>query len=181
MSDFVFDHLEHVLCILILVSRIGDIGTTYLITPTLALEANPIMRRLGWRFALLSLAVCFVPYYSVYAGVMILVPFLLVSAGNAGRIWVARTIGEDETKAFMLRVAAASKLRYALSGVVASAAFLVLLGGVVVVLCPDSDDLAHWVGLGIIAYGLVVGIYGSLYSVRLFKQAEGAPAVRAAT
>ena len=51
MSRFFAESFEHALCGLILLSRLADIGTTSLITPQLKLEANPIMRRLGWRFA----------------------------------------------------------------------------------------------------------------------------------
>jgi hypothetical protein len=179
MSDFAYAHLNHVLCVLILVSRIGDIGTTYLVTPTLALEANPIMRRLGWRFALLTLAICFVPYLSLGAGVMILVPSLMVSASNASRIWVARTMGEREYKAFLERVAAASKLRHALAGLLVSAAFVILVGSVLVLLYPDSaEDYAFWFGAGIIAYGLVIAIHGSLSLIRLFKQVRTTGGVR---
>lgn len=50
-------HLERLLCALILISRLGDIGSTYLITPKLKLEANPILRKLGWWFAIASVLV----------------------------------------------------------------------------------------------------------------------------
>jgi hypothetical protein len=60
-----YDNLPHVLCGLLLVSRIGDVLSTYLLTPSLALEANPVVRKLGWRFAVLSLGACVVPYFSL--------------------------------------------------------------------------------------------------------------------
>jgi hypothetical protein len=173
MSDFVYDHMNHVLCVLILLSRIGDIGTTYLVTPTLVLEANPLVRWLGWRFALLTLAVCFVPYYSVSAGVMVLVPSLMVSASNAGKVWVARTLGEHEYQAFMLRIAAASRLRYALAGLFLSCSFIVLVGTVLVLLYPDaSEEYAWWFGMGIITYGLAIALHGAVALIRLFKHAR---------
>jgi hypothetical protein len=175
MSDFFYQHMNHALCILILVSRIGDIGTTYLVTPTLEIEANPIVRKLGWRFALLTLVICLVPYLSLGAGVMILVPSLMVSASNAGKIWVARTLGEHQYKALMLRVAAASRLRSALAFLLLSCAFLVLVGIVLVLLYPDGTaDYAFWFGAGIIAYGIVMAFHGSLALIRLFKQAVAA-------
>ena len=57
-----WDSLAHVLCGLILLGRLGDIISTWLITPKLDLEANPIVRRLGWRFAVLTVLICLVPY-----------------------------------------------------------------------------------------------------------------------
>jgi hypothetical protein len=40
--------LPHAVAFLLLLARIGDVGSTYLISPTLKLEANPIIRRLRW-------------------------------------------------------------------------------------------------------------------------------------
>jgi len=77
MLQHLYDHLDIVLCALILISRIGDIGTTYLVTPNMLLEANPMMRRLGWKFALMTLLAAAMPFFSLQAGVVILVPFLM--------------------------------------------------------------------------------------------------------
>lgn len=52
--------MEDVFCVRILITRIGDIVSTRLITPTLKIEANPIVRRLGWKFTWAALAVCLV-------------------------------------------------------------------------------------------------------------------------
>ena len=179
MLEFSHAHLKHVLCALILVSRIGDIGTTFLVTPTLALEANPIVRKLGWRFAFLTLAICAAPYFSVEAAVMILIPSLLVSASNAGKIWIARTMGERQLKSMMLALAARSRLRDALATVFVSAFFVVLFGGVVLLLYPDPNgELAFWVGAGIVLYGLVFAFYSSLSFVKLFKEARNLDVAR---
>src|SRR5437773_11506825 len=96
MREYFLKHirLEHLLCALIFISRLGDIGSTYLITPKLKLETNPIVRKLGWWFAIATLAVCLVPYYSTAMAIIVLVPSLMVSAANAGKIWVARAFGE---------------------------------------------------------------------------------------
>ena len=170
---------EHVLCGLILLSRIGDIGTTFLVTPNLELEANPIMRRLGWRFALLTLSACLVPYFNVDMGIMILVPFLMVSAGNASKIWIARTMGERPYKKFLLDIAARSRRRDALAGLALSAFFVVLLGCVLMLFYPDpADGPAFWFGAGIVLYGLAMIFHGSIFVFRLFKEAKTPPVVR---
>jgi hypothetical protein len=167
-----YAHLDHVLALLILISRLGDVGSTYLVTPTLQLEANPIVRRLGWRFATATLALCVVPYASMTLGVMLLVPSLLVSASNSARIWMARTLGEAEYWELLMRVARQSRLSHALAGVCASAAFVVLTGLVVLLFYPNpSEDWAFWIGAGIINYGIVMALHGSLALVRLFRNA----------
>src|ERR1051326_7172442 len=89
MREYILSHvkIEHLLCTLIFVARVGDIGSTYLVTPKLRLEANPIIRKLGWWFAIATVALCLIPYYSTAMAVIVLVPSLLVSAANTGKIW----------------------------------------------------------------------------------------------
>ena len=173
MLAFLYDHLDLVLALLLLVSRLGDLISTYLVTPTLRLEANPIVRRLGWRFAIVSnLAICALPYISREMAVMALMPFLLVCASNSSHIWMARTLGEEEYKALALRVARRSRLSHAVAGTCASGGFFVLTGLVVLLFNPDpSMDWGFWMGAGIVFYGLVVIVYRSLYLRRLFAEA----------
>jgi hypothetical protein len=45
------DWFTHITAVLVLLSRLGDIVSTRLVTPTLQLEANSIARHLGWRYA----------------------------------------------------------------------------------------------------------------------------------
>jgi hypothetical protein len=173
MRDFIVTHFEHVLCGLILVSRIGDIGSTFLATPKLKLEANPIMRKLGWRFAPLTLFLCFIPYFSTNLGILVLVPFLFVSASNTGKIWFARAYGETEYQDLLLRMAGKSKLSHALAGTIVSAAFVALSGLVLLFLSPSPErDWGFWFAGGILLYAFIVAFYGSLFFLRLFKKAR---------
>jgi hypothetical protein len=96
MASFIANHFVHVLAGLVLVSRIGDIGSTWLVSPKLLLEANPLVRRSGYRFAFTSLLACLLPYYITALGVIVLILALLVTASNLRGAWVIRTIGEAE-------------------------------------------------------------------------------------
>jgi hypothetical protein len=174
MLTFLYRNFEHVLFALILVSRLGDIGSTYLVTPSLRLEANPIAKRLGWRFAVLSLLVSFIAYLNTAAGVMVLTPSLLVSSSNIAKAWMVRAMGEEEFARLLLGLARRSRLSHAVGGVVASASFILLLGAVTMLLCFDpARNWGYWIGVGITMYGVVVGLYGSLFFVRLFRKARG--------
>src|SRR2546428_475647 len=154
MREFIFAHLDHALCVMLLMSRVGDVVSTYLISPTLQLEANPIARRLGWRFIVLTLGACVIPYFSIDIGLAVLVPFLLVSASNTARIWTVRTMGEREYKRLLLTLAARSKLSHALLGVIGSAVFIVVTGLVILFFYPDSvEDPGFWIGIGVVMYG----------------------------
>src|SRR5437762_12433330 len=54
MTDFFVTgrNWEHTLAVVLFLARAADVGSIYLVTPTLRL-ANPITRKLGWRFILL--------------------------------------------------------------------------------------------------------------------------------
>jgi hypothetical protein len=165
--------LEHLLCALILLSRLGDIGSTYLITPKLKLEANPIVRKFGWWFAAATVFVCLIPYYSTSLAIIVLVPSLMVSAANASKIWFARAYGEADYHELLLRVARRSRLSHALAPTVAAATFMALIGLVLLLLSPDpARDWGYWFALGFLTYAFIVGFYGSLFFVRLFRKAK---------
>jgi hypothetical protein len=176
MREYILTHirLEHLLCALIFLSRLGDIGSTYLITPKLRLEANPIMRKLGWWFGVATFFVCLVPYYSTALAIIVLVPSLMVSAANASKIWFARAYGESEYHELLLRVARRSRLSHALAPTIVAAVFTALVGLVLLLVSPEpARDWGYWFALGFLAYAFVIGFYGSLFFIRLFRKAKG--------
>src|SRR5438874_9819141 len=88
----------HFLAALVLLSRIGDVLSTYLVSPTLLLESNAFVRRWGWPVALLSLLFCFVPYYNTAVGVVVLTASFLVTGSNLSRCWLVRALGAVSVK-----------------------------------------------------------------------------------
>jgi hypothetical protein len=164
-------NFEHLLALLILLARAGDIGSTYLATPTLKLETNPFIRRARWPVALLSLALCLVPYYNMALAVMVLAPSLLVSGSNFSRGWVARAVGEAELLGFLRSAARRIALGKALAFTLTGGAFIALAGGVLVLLSGSERTWAFWFGMGIVVYGLAIGVYGSLFVLRLRREA----------
>ena len=173
MREIIYAHFEHVLCGLIFISRLGDVLSTYLVTPKLTLEANPIVKKLGWRFAIFSIVVCIIPYFNTTAGIIVLVPSLLVSSTNISKIWFIKSMGEAEYANMLLRLVQKSKLSRAIIGVLVSSALMFLLGFVLWFLSPDPEkDWGYWFGLGIICYSFVIALYGSIYFVKLFRKAR---------
>ena len=174
MGQFFHDNLEHVLFALLLIARLGDIGSTFLISPELKLEANPIARRLGWRFIVPSLLICIVPYLSTPVAVGILAPSLFISASNIGKLWMVRAMGEEGYLDHLTRIAAGTRLRQALFPLWAMALFTMLAGATLIFLSASPpNQLAAWFGFGIVLYGIVQMLYGTLAFRRIFKRAEG--------
>lgn len=166
------DGFTHTIAGLVLLGRLGDIGSTRLITPTLRLEANPVVRRLGWWFAWSTLLVAAIPYFSPQIGVAVLAASLMVTASNLSRGWVFRALGEAESEEFMLRIAARSRRGTALAFLLAGTLFVILAGVVLMWLSGSIRYASFWFAVGLVIYGLALGIHGSAYIVRLFRRAR---------
>ena len=104
MKTLIINNLDHFLCIMLLISRLGDVISTYLATPKLILEINPVIRKLRWPYAIFTLFICFIPYYDTTVAMIIIVPSLLVCSSNFSRIWFITTLGEKEYKKLLLAV-----------------------------------------------------------------------------
>lgn len=173
MNDFVRQHFEHLLCGLILLSRIGDVVSTYLVTPTLKLEANPVVRRLRWPFAWFTLSACLIAYYSTAVGFAVVVGSLLVCFWNVSKIWFARAIGEDESAALLIRTAAKSRLSHALWPLAVASATLASIGGLFILTSGGWTHWAYWGGMGLVAAGVSHFVHQASAFVRIFRAARG--------
>lgn len=162
---------EHSLAALILVARVGDIASTYLATPRLVLEANPIARRLGWPFALLTLLLALAPYYNTAAGVLVLVPSLLVASRNFGSIWLVRGLGEDRMLAIQVEAARRRRFSEAFLCVLAESGFLALAAAVLMALSGQSRGASIF-GLGILVWAIALLIHRTAHLRRIFRLAR---------
>ena len=174
MQQFVLAHIDltNLLCGVLLLSRIADLGSTYLVSPQLRLEANPIAHRLGWPFAFATLLVAAVPYFSTGLAIVVIVPSLLAAAQNLATAWVVRAIGEEAYLRWLTGVAAAGRLSEALLLGGISATLIFLAGGLLWFLSLNSPrDWAYCFAIGLMIYGLAILVYRSLFLVRLFRRA----------
>jgi hypothetical protein len=151
-------------------SRAADVWTTYLVTPTLKLEANPVARRFGWKFALLTILVGLVAYASPPMGVVILTASFLVAASNASKIVTAKAMGEEQLAAFSRRVTLETPPWPGLLFLVMPAFFIAALGGAILFFYPQASEWGYDIGFGMLAYASAICVW---YPVRYFRvQAE---------
>lgn len=164
--------LPHVLSVLLLIGRLGDLISTRVVTPRLKLEANPAVGRAGWPLAAVSLLLALAPYFNLQISVALLATSLLVSASNLSRGWAVHALGEVEYQAILLRAARVGRRRVALSFVIASGAFAALAGGVLMWLSGSAIALSYWFGFGIVLFGILFALYGSSFVLRVFEEAQ---------
>jgi hypothetical protein len=157
MKEFIFDNVSHLLCVLILGARLADITSTYLATPSLKLESNPVVKRLGWSLPLMSVIVCVIPYWTVGGGIVVLVVSLWVSADNIARLWFIHALGESAYHDMVqLALDRGSPTELFLT-TCAKTLCIVVMGSLLCVLSAVSPDpsLPFWFGVGILSYAFI--------------------------
>ena len=139
--------ITHLVAFLLLLARLGDVGSTWLATPKLKLEANPVVRRFRWPYAWLTVLVALLPYYSVQLGIILLVASLLVCASNFSKLWLMRAMGEAEYHAFVTRVAARAHLPSSLFFILMPSLCVAIIGLLLLHFYPDPDgDWGYYFG-----------------------------------
>src|SRR5258708_13318548 len=80
---------------LLLVARGMEVLSTWVATPNLLLEGNPIAKKLGWRWGLpINLGVCLALAFWPLPAIVISTTSVLVAARNFQSAWLMRSLGE---------------------------------------------------------------------------------------
>lgn len=168
MRAFLLGHLVHVVAFATLVSRLGDIGTTFLVSPTLKVEANPIARRLGWKYIFATAAVALIPYRSIHGGIIVLTVSFLIAALNASEAMLARFMGEEKYAALNREAIQTMPVFLGLSLLCLPAVFFLMLGVVMLLLFPESGN--NWgfdIAVGTMLCALALFVF---YPIRFFSE-----------
>jgi len=173
MREFLMQNLVHVVACATLISRLGDIGTTFLVSPRLSVEANPVARRLGWRFTFATLALALVPYYSIPGGIVVFTASFLAAASNASEAMLSRYMGEEKYAALHRDAIQKMPIFLGLSLLCLPAIFFMMLGLMMLLLFPDeSNGWGFAMGTLLFASALLI-----LYPMRFFSERR-APKVK---
>ena len=170
--EFFNENLSHVLCVLLLVGRLGDIVSTYIATPNLKLEANPIIRKFKFRFAFMTSLICLVPYWDQGMGVVLIVASYLISFMNISKLWFLKTLGED--RAFKLHIFIAQQSSMWVPVLISSIAysFLAGIGVLCIVFYPQTHEWAFNFGVGFLTFAVAIQIHTIFYFKRIFRVAK---------
>src|SRR5947209_14742234 len=92
-----FPSREYFLVLALLVTARGmDVLSTWVATPNLVLEGNPIAKTLGWRWGLpVNFGLCLVLAFWPLPALVISTTSLLVAARNFQSAWLMRSLGEQ--------------------------------------------------------------------------------------
>ena len=157
--------------VLLLVSRGMDFLSTWVATPNMVLEGNPIAKKLGWKWGIpLNVALCFGFAFWPLPAIVISTTSVLVAARNFQSAWLMRSLGEQLYRDWHIERVQETSVTLYLFCLFAQTA---LTGGVgaAVIYFSDWRLVPLAIGLGIVAYALAVAFYTLLGIWRLRRSA----------
>ena len=145
-----------VLFCLLIFGRGMDFLSTYVATPNLILEGNPIAKKMGWRLgSVVNLLLCVWLARWPLTAILITTTSLLVAARNFQLAWLMRAMGEENFRRWFVDKIFETPLSLYLSCLLGQTALTGLIG--VPLLWFDGVPMA--IGMGILAYGITVLFY----------------------
>lgn len=151
----------------VLFARAMDFLSTWVATPNLLLEANPLARRMGWKLGMIiNVGLCFLFALWPLPAVVITTTSLLVAARNLQSAWLMRTMGEVNYRLWMTERLLAAPRRLFFICVIGQATLFVLLG-LGLMYFSAFGLVPFGVGLGMVTYALAVVVYTTLSVWRL--------------
>ncbi len=139
-----------------------DLLSTYIATPNLRLEGNPVARWLGWRGGLTTNLILVLLFASwPLLAISLTTTSLLVAARNLQSAWVMRALGEVRYRVWMSDRFAEAPRGLPLLCFLGEA---VLFGCVGLGLMAFSEErlIPFAVGMGVCGYGVAVAVFTSL-------------------
>ncbi len=170
MSEFVaFGSREYALLFtLLLVARGADFLSTWVATPNMVLEGNPIAKKLGWKWGIpLNCALCVGFSFWVLPAIVISTTSVLVAARNFQTAWLMRSYGEQLYREWHVERMQETSITLYLFCLFAQTALVGGVGGAVIYFASERDQIVLAIGLGIIAYAIAVAFYTLLGTIRL--------------
>lgn len=155
---------------LVALARGADFLSTWVASPQLHLEANPLARRLGWRGGLvLNLGLTALVACWLLPAVILATASLLVAARNFQSAWLPRSMGEEAYRQWLGERLAQTRRGLYLACVAAQAGLVGAVGAALVWTNP-LESLAAAMGLGVLSYALAVLVYPVLGARRIWRQ-----------
>jgi hypothetical protein len=146
--------------LLLLVARSTDFLSTWIATPNLVLEANPIARKLGWRWGIvMNIALCAAFALWPLPAIIISTTSVLVAARNFQSAWLMHSAGEDNYRDWFLDRLEATQPVMFLFCLFSQSFLTAAVGAALIGFCGLDQMVPLGIGMGIVAYALAVTVY----------------------
>lgn len=147
---------------LLMFARGMDFLSTWVATPNLLLEANPIARKLGWKVGIGSnVVICGLFALWPLPAVTIITTSLLVAARNLQSAWLMRTLGEHQYRLWMgERLADTPRILFYFC--LFGQCMIYALVGTALLYFSQMRLVPFGVGMGMVTYSVAVFFYTTL-------------------
>lgn len=162
-----------VLLLVLFFSRGMDFLSTWIATPNMVLEGNPVAKKLGWRWGIpFNIILCFAFAFWPLPAIVICTTSVLVAARNFQSAWLMHSMGEYRYREWHIeRIEETSAALY-VSCLFGNTLLTALVGVAIVIFCDyERHPVVAAIGLGIIAYAAAVAFYSGLGIWRLRRSA----------
>jgi hypothetical protein len=158
--------------LLLIVARGMDFLSTWVATPNLVLEGNPIAKKLGWKWGIpINLALCVGLAFWPLPAIVISTTSVLVAARNFQSAWLMRSLGEQLYRDWHIERVQETSVTLYLFCLFAQTALVGGVGAAVIYFSEMRHVPLLAIGLGIVAYALAVAFYTLLGIWRLRRSA----------
>ncbi|MGD0253895.1 MAG: hypothetical protein ABSC01_14510 [Verrucomicrobiota bacterium] len=157
---------------LLFFSRGMDFLSTWIATPNLVLEGNPLAKKLGWRWGLL-LNVVMVVMLALWplSAIVVATASVLVAARNFQSAWLMHSLGEDAYREWHVQRVRETRVTLYLF-CLAGNTLLTAGVGVMLIYFSRMRLVPFAVGMGMVVYAIAVAFYTLLAVWRIHRAAK---------
>jgi len=157
-----------VLFLVLLLARSMDFFSTWVATPNMVLEGNPIAKRLGWKWGIpLNVVLCGLFAFWPLPGIVISTTSVLVAARNFQSAWLMRSLGEHLYRDWHVARVQETHIGLFVFCLFAQTGLIGAVGAAVIYFSNwQEQPVLPAIGLGIIAYAGAVLVFTGLSIIR---------------
>src|SRR5215510_10933744 len=165
MDDFVpfASRTYGLIFLLLLIARGMDFLSTWVATPNLILEGNPIAKKLGWKWGIpVNFALCFGFAFWPLPAIVISTTSVLVAARNFQSAWLMRSLGEQPYRDWHVERIQETRITLYLFCLAGNTLLTAGVGAAVIYFSLTAFNVVmipFAIGVGIIAYAGAVAFY----------------------
>ena len=170
---FPFASREYCLLLLLLVFARGmDFLSTWIATPNLVLEGNPLAKKLGWQWGLL-LNIVLVSVLAMWplSAIVVAIASVLVAARNFQSAWLMHSLGEEHYRQWHVERIQETRITLYLF-CLAGNTLLTAGVGAALIYFSHLRLVPFAIGMGMVAYAVAVAFYTLLAIWRIRRAAK---------
>jgi hypothetical protein len=153
-------------------SRGMDFLSTWIATPNLVLEGNPLAKKLGWKWGVpLNVVICLLLAMWPLSAIVVSTASVLVAARNFQSAWLMRSLGEVAYRNWHVERIQETRVTLYLF-CLAGNTLLTAAVGAALIYSSEMRLVPFAIGMGMIAYAIAVAFYTLLAVWRIHRAAR---------